>query len=351
MTMEETLSSGLDVIAAGIQHSAWLCMAIVAAVICAELGRRARPLILKSILGVAAFSLALSGTLAVLVWMDARHQITAPFRALSSWQAEGLDKSNLSRRSVPGSVLVLNAPNAIVLNSAVPAFSSESESVDPANLAPYANITYAQMIEGDIGAPGIVNGFQAQYDTKLKLTRAQMVEQVTQHDLVILAGGSADGFQAHVVAEHLRDIDHSPDQFLARFESGDNVVLLQAAAACQAGDFFKPAIITQNALQVVTGPFTTAKLFRQAWSTAAQDKVGSNDASLFGGLIELNELPVGQTYNDIGLIKNLTRPQADRVLVGIYDWQTGERWLALKPDGSQWPDNAVAVDVQSACPR
>ena len=305
---------------------------------------------LRSMLSVCAFGLALSGVLSVAVWMDARYQLTAPVRAFTAWQQANPDSAGKR-------ILVLNAPNQIGLRSSSPYLPEETEAkteaLQDASLTNGQTLIYAQMIEGDIGAPGQINGMTAYYDNEFKLDHLRMVELTTSHDVVIVAGEQAQALHSRVVGERVASLDqggeNSVPAYLARFESNGTVVLLQTASACFESQALSRTLVAQSTLQVVAGQPATAKLFRHALADAAQHQIGGSDASLFGGLLELHELPLGKSYKDISPIETLSQPQADQVRLGIYDWQTGERWLALKPNGTQWPDNAVVIDVQSMC--
>ena len=342
-------STALDLLEAGLRHSVWLWVSLAGAVVLLILARRARPIILRSSLSICAFGLALSGVLNTVAWMDARYQLTAPMRALAALQQNGAQPAQQR-------VLILNAPDQITLNSAVSGLPEDAESLRVPGIAGESVITFAQMIEGDVGAPGQINGLTAHYNSEIKLNHAQMVALVTHYDLVIVARGSAQGFEARVVGERIEPAEaistSLANPYLARFESNENVVLLYAAHACLIGNLLHQTLVTHTTLQVAAGHPVTAKLFRHALAKTSQQQIGGNDLSLFGGLLELNELPVGQVYKDISPFETLSQPNVDQVKqvhIGFYDWQTGERWLALRADNTQWPDNAVIIDVQSVC--
>ena len=126
---------------------------------------------------------------------------------------------------------------------------------------------------------------------------------------------------------------NSSTPYLARFESGDNRVVLTALEMCAPNGL-------KLTLRIERGPGPTVKLFRHA--LRGTDQLTGNDDGLIGGLIELAELHPSDTLQDISYFAEAGN-RADGVRVGLYDWQTGQRWLALHPDGAQWAENAVAV--------
>jgi hypothetical protein len=40
-------------------------------------------------------------------------------------------------------------------------------------------------------------------------------------------------------------------------------------------------------------------------------------------------------------------PAAQRLRIGWYDAQTGQRLPAYVPDGQPWPDNAVLIEIRN----
>ena len=126
---------------------------------------------------------------------------------------------------------------------------------------------------------------------------------------------------------------HTPSQYVARFESGDNVILLTKLEMCAPNGL-------SLTLQVLRGRSPTVRLFRHALRDSQQ--LAGNDMGLVGGFVDLSEVKPGEQVHDISYFP-ASGALADSAKIGLYDWQSGQRWLAVHADGAQWAENAVSV--------
>lgn len=287
-------------------------------------------MVATAVIATFAIGAVASFAVSVLMWVDAGVQLGTVGRAMQAW---------LSVSSAPGvtHVLVLNSPAALVL----PANRAQQLEVNLGGNTTFgAGPKLAQMIDGNIGAPGTVNGFVADYDGELKLTRAEAEREILNPVGVILATMNGTRFGAHLVGYPVARANDA----LAGFESGAGRVVLQSARACRDGDVQVTLVVRD-----VTGKPTTAKFFRHVINRADGSTTGLNDAILYGGLLDLSQFPADGARADVARI-SVSDPRADLVVqLGIYDWSTGKRWLALRPDGSQWPENTVTIPVAADC--
>ncbi len=298
-----------------------------------------------------------AGGLLNIIWLSAYAQSTSTWQAMRNL---GLDPN------VPNpSVLVLNAPAAIFPAAGKSWVGNDDGLIVPDDAsAQHAlvgwpisqTLTFGQVLEGKVGATGQVQGMPTGYGTELRLNRTDMLTQLRQHDLV-LNGGNYDkgaGFETRLVggfrslSDTVQMSRSAPDPYIARFESGENVILLTQLELCAPNGL-------ALRLDVQRGQSGTVKLFRHTLHDGEQ--LAGNDAGLLGGLIELAEVQTGEQILDISYVPTtaINRGairQANAARVGLYDWQTGQRWVALHADGAQWAENAVTVarpDTLRAC--
>ena len=321
----------LDLVGSAVQHSAFVGVVAVMACVLMMFIKRAHSIVAQAVIATFAFGAVASFVVSVLMWVDAGLQLGTVGRALQAWR---------SVSPAPGvtQVLVLNSPAALVL----PANRAQQFGVADlgGNSTFGAGAKLAQMIDGNIGAPGTVNGFVADYDGELKLTRAEAEREILNPVGVILATMNGTRFGAQLVGYPVaRAIDA-----LAGFESGAGRVVLQSARACRDGDVQVTLVVRD-----VTGKPTTTKFFRHVINRADGSTTGLNDAILYGGLLDLSQFPADGARADVARI-SVSDPRADLVVqLGIYDWSTGKRWLALRQDGGQWPENTVTIPVATDC--
>ena len=125
----------------------------------------------------------------------------------------------------------------------------------------------------------------------------------------------------------------SAPNYVARFESGDNVIVLTQMEMCAPNGL-------SVTLQVLRGHSPTVKLFRHVMRGSEQ--LAGNDAGLIGGFVDLSEVHTDEQVRDISYFP-ASSAAADNAQIGLYDWQSGQRWLAVHADGAQWAENAVTV--------
>lgn len=313
--------------AAVLLHALWLAAA--AGVGSLRWGARPRSPIARTVLVAAGASLLGSAALVTPVWLDGFAQATQPLRLADLYAGER--------------VLLLNMPVALRM-PALPVLSDlNSAQVLPPVLPD--KVLVVRLVGGALGAPDRINGLATAYDES---TRSMTAEEASSLMLVqdrIVLGTTDEGrYNARWVGGVVRSpaLSRAP---LAVFRRGTSQVILHRAQACRN---------SSNALQIeleieASGPeLSTAKFFRHALRGAEQ--VAVNDAALFGGLLELR-YAADKRVLDVGEIKLASgrAGSATAARIGMYDWQNGERWLALQPDGAPYLDNAVLLPIAGPC--
>jgi hypothetical protein len=236
--------------------------------------------------------------------------------------------AGLARQDAPA--LVLNVPSRLEL-----AMGAQSIPILPNPLP--ENLRVFQMLDGPHGPPGTRNGFAAIYGPEIeRQTLSTVKTRLRAFRTVSLMVSDAGAWQMRLIAEN-------PTPPAGRdggitFMRGDAQVVLHSASACRyAGDMVRVSLT----MTVANGTPTTAKFFRQVFQ--ADEKVGGNDDELASGYLSLAELGP-KPLTDHAYIR--TANTADAFSVGIYDWQTGERWETSPGQ----PENAVKLMVQPTCP-
>jgi hypothetical protein len=310
-----------------LMHIVWLIAAAGIGVL--RWGAGPRSLIARTVLTATAASLLGSAALVTPVWLDGYAQATQPLRLADAYAGER--------------VLLLNMPVALRMTVLPVLPDLAAARVLPAVLPD--TVTVVRLVGGALGAPDRINGFATHYDES---TRTMTAEEASALMLVqdrIVLGATHEGrYTARWVGGVVRNPAPSGTA-LAVFRRGTSQVTLHRAQACRGAS---------NALQIeleieASGPeLSTAKFFRHALRDAEQLAV--NDAALFGGLLELRYaadkrvIDVGEIEHAPGMARGVTGAR-----IGMYDWQNGERWQALQPDGAPYPDNAVLLPVTGPC--
>jgi hypothetical protein len=302
-------------------HLGWLLSAALAGFLLVRAFRLNR--VARAVLASLGISLVLAATLNNTVWLSTLRYMTRPLVML--------------RRLVPQArVVLLNTPSAITLPSAMPWLTAEEQPVLTGALGD--TVTVAQVLDGDVGSPGGVNSFRAIYGPEvIRVYRNDVIDLITKQDAVILGYPNDTRFEAMLAG----GMQASPGiGLLAQFSDATGKVLLHNAQACRFDDQYIRLMLD---FTVTEGQPVTAKFFRQA--LAGDAETGKSDRSLFGGFLELYHV-AGRHAFDYALIKAKT---ATQVRLGVYDWKTGQRWLATRSDGAQWAENAVLVPVEGGC--
>jgi 4-amino-4-deoxy-L-arabinose transferase-like glycosyltransferase len=73
--------------------------------------------------------------------------------------------------------------------------------------------------------------------------------------------------------------------------------------------------------------------------------IGQHDGQPFGGDYPTGLWDAGERVRDARAFA--LPPAAQRLRIGWYDHQTGQRLPAYRPDGQPWPDNAVLIEVRN----
>ena len=284
-------------------------------------------------IGLVGMSLMCAGTLMNINWLNIYAQTASATRAM-------LNVAQTHAPAIQTRLLVLNTPSSISPISSLAWMAGGDEQLlpdDPTEQRALLHwpadtlLTFGQLVEGPASAPKLISGLPVGYGTQLRLNSNDAKAQLRNHNMVIL-GGNIDGqFKARSVGGYQPAAPTA--DYLARFESGDNVILLTQMDLCAPDGL-------ALTLQLERGHSPSSKLFRHALRGGEQ--LAGNDAGLIGGLLELFDMQPGGRVHDISYFEHLPGPP-DAMRIGIYDWQTGQRWLALHADGAQWAENAVTL--------
>jgi hypothetical protein len=72
--------------------------------------------------------------------------------------------------------------------------------------------------------------------------------------------------------------------------------------------------------------------------------IGQHDGQPFGGEYPTSLWEAGERVRDARAFE--LPPAAQRLRIGWYDAQTGQRLPVYMPDGQPWPDNAVLIEIR-----
>ena len=313
-----------------IVYAIWLILALVVGVGLHKGLARVRTAKLRVVFGLLGVAIVGSSAWVNVQSLSLYRQVTSTWRALGQLQVDYPAR-------------VLNAPARLTPPTGLTLLWRGDGWIIPddpiARLAlaqwPYERILdFAQVIEGPITATQQINDMPVTYEAQPQLSRVEALAQIHQHE-VVLAGRvdeADDGtFMTRIVGGF--QTPNTPSQYVARFESGDNVILLTKLEMCAPNGL-------SLTLQVLRGRSPTVTLFRHALRDSQQ--LAGNDTGLVGGFVDLSEVKPGEQVHDISYFP-ASGALADSAKIGLYDWQSGQRWLAVHANGAQWAENAVSV--------
>jgi hypothetical protein len=258
-----------------------------------------------------------SGLLASAAWIEAFRQAGEAGNAV--W-----------RGALNGPAVVINVPDALrIPNNGV--------ALPVMPLPMPRDAVAAQMIDGPVLAPGNINGFEAVYDAAQPRWYPADFKRSYKPGMSVYAGLPFKGGVYRALPLLLVLPTVAP---IATLTQGDATVHVMRADACRyLGDTVRVRVM----FRVLSGAPTSDKFFRQTFRDG--QKTGASEAPLAGGLLDLHE--VGDaTVVDAAFFD---APGASEAMIGVYDWQSGERWLAVDAAGVQLPENAYKLPVQAVC--
>jgi hypothetical protein len=273
-----------------------------------------------AVIGVVC--LCMSGLLNSAVWLHSLRPLrTVAMQAMQS--------------ASPGSrMLVLNVPSILRAPHV-----GEVQRVLPE--ASPTGVTLVQVLDGRFGPPGRINGFDAFYgDNQVRFYSANLKQTAQDYDAIVVNNETKQGFVARVLGAASAPVDMP----VAVMRLNGAEVRIEDASACRIGPG-PNTVRVRVQVRPVAGEVTTAKIFRQAF--AGEQKVSGDDGEveLAGGYLQLADLrPRG-----IVDFAYLEAPGATHVLVGVYDWQSGERWTGVDAAGVQLDGNALRLPVEARC--
>lgn len=293
---------------------AWPLLAVPVAVVLSRITFRG---VARQVGLIAIVSACASGLLASAAWIEL-------------FQQAGPAGNTAWRNALNGRALVINVPDALRIPN-----NGAAQRVMPLPLP--NGVVAAQMIDGPVGAPGSINGFEAVYDAAQPRWYPADFKRNYTPGQSVYAGVPFRGGVYRVTPLLLVQTPVAP---IAVLTQGDATVQLMSADACRyLGDVVRLRIM----FRVAAGAPTSDKFFRQTFRDG--QKTGASEAPLAGGLLDLHEVGdaavTDSTFFDA--------PGASEALIGVYDWQSGERWLAVDAAGAQLPENAFKLPVQAVC--
>ncbi len=298
----------------------WALAAALVAIALTPLLRSRRVAVQVALTGVLC--LCMSALLNTAVWLHSLRPLrTVAMRAMQHARPD----SRLLMINAPS---ILRAPHVGQVQRVLPEASPPG-------------VTLAQVLDGRFGPPGRINGFDAFYgDNQVRLYSADIKKTARDYDAIVVNQETRQGFVARVLALAPTPVD-AP---VAVMRSQDAEVRIERAAACRTGP--GPGTVrVQMQVRPVGGAPATAKFFRQAFSGEQKAPGDDGEIELAGGYLQLADL----TPRGIVDHAYIEAPGATHVLVGVYDWQSGERWVAVDAAGIQLDGNALRIPVDGWC--
>ena len=130
-------------------------------------------------------------------------------------------------------------------------------------------------------------------------------------------------------------------QPLARLEKGTASVALENARAVAC----KTQVVLDVSWNVVSAPQEAVAVFVHGLDAQGQ-QVAVADRDPIGGLVPLNEIPTGVQVREQRIITTTADlPAITQLQVGVYSRVDGQRYKALRADGSLWEGESILLPV------
>lgn len=323
-----------------ISYSGVLLLAGLIGLTLAKFAAPLAPVVVRGLSALLVATIALGGAAINRDWLSAYAQATGAQRI-----AVHLARGPLPQRNV----LMLNVPSAIGASATSASLLDDDQPLWPTDPAAQQallfsrtpiTLTFGRIKDNALEIPNVIANHTVTYSNESTGSWESLRPTLSKFDAIVVGRDIQGQYQARVVGA-IGHRDSPPTTYLARFESGDSVILLTHMEQC-ASNGLAISLWVQHA-----GPaHATANLFRHALSGEA--KIAGNDNGFLGGWLSVGALTDGVWVRDVVYFDDLNiRGSPDAMRVGLYDWQTGDRWLALHEDGAQWAENAVTLPIPS----
>jgi len=298
------------------------------------------PVALRTLSALLIAAIALGGAAINRDWFNTYTQASSAQRVALTLTRDPMPQHNLLMLNVPWAVGA-SATSAFLLGDDQQLWPADTVAQQALvhNSTP-VTLTFGSIKDNSVEIPSAISGHTAYYSSATIWSWKDLQPLLSKFDAIVVGREIQGQYQARVIGA-LGESD-PPTNYLARFEKGDSVILLTNMEQC-APNGLSISLWVQHA-----GPSqATANLFRHALRNEA--KVAGNDNGFLGGWLSIAALSDGAWVRDVAYFDDLNiRGIPDAMRIGLYDWQTGDRWLALHPDGAQWAENAVTLPRPSS---